>query len=166
MFWRQPIMHVLVCTSICSERERERSIEWLKIHVSLVFFFFFVFLTFGQANFARAVASLSKAQAKKVTRFLPNPERHWGPKLRAGRKITSKHISLLGPQALNGTVDHEDEEPIAKRQKAQEPSTNSWFWGISWKYVSGSNLPGPWSTPIILLFWKKKKKIVCFLFSF
>ncbi|KAK7836949.1 putative trna (guanine(26)-n(2))-dimethyltransferase 2 [Quercus suber] len=78
-----------------------------------------------QANFARAVASLSKAQAKKVTRFLPNPERHWGPKLRAGRKITSKHISLLGPQALNGTVDHEDEEPTAKRQKAQEPSTNS-----------------------------------------
>ncbi|GJV91628.1 probable tRNA (guanine(26)-N(2))-dimethyltransferase 1 [Tanacetum coccineum] len=29
-----------------------------------------------QANFARAVASLNKAQAKKVARFLPNPERH------------------------------------------------------------------------------------------
>ncbi|XVE78574.1 hypothetical protein DITRI_Ditri13aG0156800 [Diplodiscus trichospermus] len=42
-----------------------------------------------QANFARAVASLSKAQAKKVARFLPNLERHWGPKLRAGRQITS-----------------------------------------------------------------------------
>ncbi|KAE8021832.1 hypothetical protein FH972_007687 [Carpinus fangiana] len=81
-----------------------------------------------QANFARAVASLSKAQAKKVTRFLPNPERHWGPKLRAGRQITSKHISLLGPLALNGTVNHENgEEPTAKRQKTdeEEPTSNS-----------------------------------------
>ncbi|XP_062150958.1 tRNA (guanine(26)-N(2))-dimethyltransferase 2-like [Alnus glutinosa] len=79
-----------------------------------------------QANFARAVASLSKAQAKKVTRFLPNPESHWGPKLRAGRQITSKHISLLGPQALNGTVNHENgEEPTAKRQKIEEPTPNS-----------------------------------------
>uniref|UniRef100_A0A2N9HV00 tRNA (guanine(26)-N(2))-dimethyltransferase n=1 Tax=Fagus sylvatica TaxID=28930 RepID=A0A2N9HV00_FAGSY len=77
-----------------------------------------------QANFARAVSSLSKAQTKKVTRFLPNPERHWGPKLRAGRQITSKHISLLGPQAINETVNHEDEEPAAKRQKAEEPSSN------------------------------------------
>ncbi|CAJ2665855.1 unnamed protein product [Trifolium pratense] len=67
-----------------------------------------------QANFARAVASLSKAQAKKVARFLPNPEKHWGPKLRAGRTITSKHISLLGEAALNGVLNHEennDEEP-------------------------------------------------------
>lgn len=78
----------------------------------------------GQANFARAVASLSKAQAKKVTRFLPNPERHWGPKLRAGRQITSKHVSLLGPQALNATINHEEdgEERGAKRQKTQEPN--------------------------------------------
>jgi tRNA (guanine26-N2/guanine27-N2)-dimethyltransferase len=83
----------------------------------------FFFLSF-QANFARAVSSLSKAQTKKVTRFLPNPERHWGPKLRAGRQITSKHISLLGPQAINETVNHEDEEPAAKRQKAEEPSSN------------------------------------------
>lgn len=105
------------------QREREREIY--RVTENSFLFVFFFFLTFGQANFARAVASLSKAQAKKVTRFLPNPERHWGPKLRAGRKITSKHVSLLGPQALNGTVDHEDEEPTAKRQKAQEPSTNS-----------------------------------------
>ncbi|XP_041002555.1 probable tRNA (guanine(26)-N(2))-dimethyltransferase 2 [Juglans microcarpa x Juglans regia] len=77
-----------------------------------------------QANFARAVASLSKAQAKKVTRFLPNPERHWGPKLRAGRQITSKHVSLLGPQALNATINHEEdgEERGAKRQKTEEPN--------------------------------------------
>ncbi|XP_072958047.1 tRNA (guanine(26)-N(2))-dimethyltransferase 1-like [Typha angustifolia] len=60
-----------------------------------------------QANFARAVASLSKAQAKKVKRFLPNPERHWGPKVRAGRHITSKHVSLLGPELLNGSLNHE-----------------------------------------------------------
>ncbi|CAN4079499.1 unnamed protein product [Withania somnifera] len=85
-----------------------------------------------QANFSRAVASLSKAQAKKVARFLPNPERHWGPKLRAGRQITSKHVSLLGPKALNLINDHENgdcsnhengnssnhedvEEPVAKQ---------------------------------------------------
>lgn len=74
-----------------------------------------------QANFARAVASLSKAQAKKVARFLPNPERHWGPKLRAGRQITSKHLSLLGPEAINGSVNQaEDEEPKSKKQKMEE----------------------------------------------
>ncbi|XP_009624965.1 tRNA (guanine(26)-N(2))-dimethyltransferase 1-like isoform X3 [Nicotiana tomentosiformis] len=48
-----------------------------------------------QANFAQAVASLSKAQAKKVARFLPNPERHWGPKLRAGRQITERIVKML-----------------------------------------------------------------------
>ncbi|XP_059293841.1 tRNA (guanine(26)-N(2))-dimethyltransferase 1-like isoform X1 [Lycium ferocissimum] len=83
-----------------------------------------------QANFSRAVASLSKAQAKKVARFLPNPERHWGPKLRAGRTITSKHVSLLGPKALNAINNHEngdgsnhedvEEEPAAKRKKTEE----------------------------------------------
>ncbi|KAG5535209.1 hypothetical protein RHGRI_023109 [Rhododendron griersonianum] len=85
------------------------------------------------ANFARAVASLSKAQAKKVARFLPNPERHWGPKLRAGRQITSKHVSLLGPQALNGMNNHKAEEeqqeegnePQAKRKKTEDPNSLS-----------------------------------------
>lgn len=61
-----------------------------------------------QANFSRAVASLSQAQAKKVARFLPNPERNWGPKLRAGRQITSKHVSLLGPKALNAINSNEN----------------------------------------------------------
>lgn len=81
-----------------------------------------------QANFARAVASLSKAQAKKVARFLPNPERHWGPKLRAGRQITSKHISLLGPEAVNGSLKHDDDvddeeaQGEAKRQKRTDPT--------------------------------------------
>ncbi|KAJ6369840.1 hypothetical protein OIU76_028151 [Salix suchowensis] len=82
-----------------------------------------------QANFARAVASLSKAQAKKVARFLPNPERHWGPKLRAGRQITSKHISLLGPEAVNEHLNHENsEEPEPKRPKtddASDPTSSS-----------------------------------------
>ncbi|KAL0450434.1 UNVERIFIED_CONTAM: putative tRNA (guanine(26)-N(2))-dimethyltransferase 2 [Sesamum latifolium] len=77
-----------------------------------------------QANFARAVASLSKAQAKKVARFLPNPERHWGPKVRAGRQITSKHVSLLGAEAVNGVCKHEEgEEPASKRKKTEEPVT-------------------------------------------
>ncbi|KAK9924856.1 hypothetical protein M0R45_033203 [Rubus argutus] len=80
-----------------------------------------------QANFARAVASLSKAQTKKVARFLPNPERHWGPKLRAGRQITSKHISLLGPEAVNGILNQEEdgEEHNAKRQKTEDNPTSS-----------------------------------------
>ncbi|KAF5195976.1 tRNA (guanine(26)-N(2))-dimethyltransferase [Thalictrum thalictroides] len=75
-----------------------------------------------QANFARAVASLSKAQAKKVARFLPNPEKHWGPKLRAGRQVTSKHVSLLGPRALNGSDACEgDDEQEPKRRKIEDP---------------------------------------------
>ncbi|VAH89299.1 unnamed protein product [Triticum turgidum subsp. durum] len=61
-----------------------------------------------EANFSRAVAALSKAQVKKVNRFLPNPESHWGPKVRAGRRITSKHISLLGAEALHGAMSHQD----------------------------------------------------------
>ncbi|KAL1360986.1 hypothetical protein HN51_006365 [Arachis hypogaea] len=74
-----------------------------------------------QANFARAVASLSKAQAKKVARFLPNPEKHWGPKVRAGRQITSKHVSLLGEAAINGVLNQEDnEESKTKKQKVEE----------------------------------------------
>ncbi|KEH25136.1 N(2),N(2)-dimethylguanosine tRNA methyltransferase, putative [Medicago truncatula] len=76
-----------------------------------------------QVNFARAVASLSKAQAKKVARFLPNPERNWGPKLRAGRTVTSKHISLLGEAALNEALNHEqdnEEEPKSKKPKIEE----------------------------------------------
>ncbi|KAF5725422.1 N2 N2-dimethylguanosine tRNA methyltransferase [Tripterygium wilfordii] len=79
-----------------------------------------------QANFARAVASLSKAQAKKVARFLPNPERHWGPKLRAGRQVTSKHVSLLGSEAVNGHLEiKESEEPESKRQKTEYLASDS-----------------------------------------
>ncbi|XP_078436582.1 tRNA (guanine(26)-N(2))-dimethyltransferase 2-like [Wolffia australiana] len=75
-----------------------------------------------QVNFARAVGSLSKAQAKKVARFLPNPERHWGPKVRAGRQITSKHASLMGVDQINdkavGVIEEPDNgEPDLKRQK-------------------------------------------------
>lgn len=61
-----------------------------------------------QANFSRAVAAVSNAQAKKVNRFLPNPERYWGPKVRAGRTITSKHASILSHEAVNGAIRHED----------------------------------------------------------
>ncbi|XP_068501932.1 tRNA (guanine(26)-N(2))-dimethyltransferase 2-like isoform X3 [Phaseolus vulgaris] len=79
-----------------------------------------------QANFARAVSSLSKAQAKKVARFLPNPERHWGPKLRAGRQITSKHVSLLGPEAINGVINQEDdEEPKSKKPRTEDDTVTS-----------------------------------------
>lgn len=73
-----------------------------------------------QANFSRAVAALSNAQAKKVKRFLPNPERHWGPKVRAGRKITIKHASLLGPEAVNGAICHEEGKDSASDKPAPE----------------------------------------------
>ncbi|CAN1246006.1 Probable tRNA (guanine(26)-N(2))-dimethyltransferase 2 [Linum grandiflorum] len=84
-----------------------------------------------QANFARAGASLSKAQVKKVARFLPNPERHWGPKVKAGRTITSKHVSLLGPEAVNGYLSHEngggggggEEEEVEEEREAKRPKT-------------------------------------------
>lgn len=99
-----------------------------------------MFFLFWQANFARAIASLSKAQTKKVARFLPNPERHWGPKLRAGRQITSKHISLLGPDAVNGVLNHEeDEEHNAKRQKIEDHPTPNW-WNERFKYVNQVDL--------------------------
>ncbi|KAM7279457.1 hypothetical protein ACFE04_006591 [Oxalis oulophora] len=81
-----------------------------------------------QVNFSRALSSMSKAQAKKVARFLPNPEKHWGPKVRAGRKITSKHISLLGADAVNEHLSLEDvEEEVddTKRQKVEPSSSNS-----------------------------------------
>nr|ABD96937.1 hypothetical protein [Tarenaya spinosa] len=75
-----------------------------------------------KADFSRQVGSLSKAQAKKVARFLPNPEKHWGPKVRAGRLITSKHISLLGPEAVNGHLHHDqEEEEEDKDQEERDP---------------------------------------------
>ncbi|KAG6396146.1 hypothetical protein SASPL_142288 [Salvia splendens] len=75
-----------------------------------------------QANFARAAASLSRAQTKKVARFLANPERHWGPKLRAGRQITSKHASLLGPEVVNRLqkLKEVEDEPASKHKKIEE----------------------------------------------
>ena len=47
--------------------------------------------------------ALSKAREKGVARFLPNPEECWGPKPRAGRRITSKHTPSHGDMKLNGT---------------------------------------------------------------
>ncbi|KAJ0894155.1 putative tRNA (guanine(26)-N(2))-dimethyltransferase [Helianthus annuus] len=78
-----------------------------------------LFLCFGRLILPRAVASLSKAQSKKVARFLPNPERHWGPKLRAGRTITSKHVSLLGADAVNGVLNNNEEEAEERQVKRQ-----------------------------------------------
>ncbi|KAJ3669970.1 hypothetical protein LUZ60_010294 [Juncus effusus] len=90
-----------------------------------------------QANFARAVASLSKSQVKKVKRFLPNPEKSWGPKVRAGRTITSKHSSIYGTNIPNGSgtsagtdegsnveaqvekIENNEDEPACKRQKGE-----------------------------------------------
>ena len=51
-----------------------------------------------------------------MKRFLPNPESHWGPKVRAGRTITSKHISLLGAEALNGAISNQDANGASSHQ--------------------------------------------------
>lgn len=82
-----------------------------------------VYFVDWQANFARAAASLSRAQTKKVARFVANPERHWGPKPRAGRQITIKHASLLGREAvdrLQKLKEVEDDEAASKRKKTEE----------------------------------------------
>ncbi|CAN1780851.1 Probable tRNA (guanine(26)-N(2))-dimethyltransferase 1 [Linum perenne] len=55
-----------------------------------------------------SVVLTAVSEVKKAIRFLPNPERHWGPKVKAGRTITSKHVSLLGPEAVNGYLDREN----------------------------------------------------------
>uniref|UniRef100_A0A1J3E3N6 tRNA (guanine(26)-N(2))-dimethyltransferase n=1 Tax=Noccaea caerulescens TaxID=107243 RepID=A0A1J3E3N6_NOCCA len=73
-----------------------------------------------QADFSRHFGSLSKAQAKKVARFLPNPEKHWGPKVRAGRQITSKHVSLLGHDAVNGHLNDHTEAGVEEEEKEEE----------------------------------------------
>lgn len=118
----------LCCSSLCSLVHcifrffgtRQLICPLLVLHLELVASCSF------QANFARAVASFSKAQAKKVARFLPNPEKHWGPKLRAGRKITGKHVPLLGTKAVRAfsTLKVTD-EPAAKRKKTEDLDSNS-----------------------------------------
>ncbi|KFK37699.1 hypothetical protein AALP_AA3G017300 [Arabis alpina] len=73
-----------------------------------------------QVDFSRHIGSLSKAQAKKVARFLPNPEKHWGPKLRAGRQITSKHVSLIGHEAINGHLNQPHEEEVKEEEEVEQ----------------------------------------------
>ncbi|CAH2055301.1 unnamed protein product [Thlaspi arvense] len=76
-----------------------------------------------EVDFSRQVGSMSKAQAKKVARFLPNPEKHWGPKLRAGRQITSKHVSLIGHEAVNGHLNQRHEE-LKEDEEAEQGDNN------------------------------------------
>ncbi|XP_042472755.1 probable tRNA (guanine(26)-N(2))-dimethyltransferase 1 [Zingiber officinale] len=78
-----------------------------------------------QANFARAAASLSKAKVKKEVRYLPNPERHWGPKVKAGRQITSKHSSLLGPDIVTKSLGKEAETEEVREVEQDEQTANS-----------------------------------------
>ncbi|KAJ7567567.1 hypothetical protein O6H91_02G153100 [Diphasiastrum complanatum] len=59
-----------------------------------------------EANFSRARGAQSHAQSKGVARFLPNPEDYWGPKPRAGRRITDKHAALVGTAFSNGKFCH------------------------------------------------------------
>ncbi|KAI5062041.1 hypothetical protein GOP47_0022580 [Adiantum capillus-veneris] len=89
-----------------------------------------------QANFSKVNAALSKARTKGIPRFVPNPEEYWGPKPRAGRQLSSKHMhshGLTGPSpngashveagAAPQEVSAEEKvadaelEPESKRQK-------------------------------------------------
>lgn len=84
----------------------------------------------SQANFKKVQSATSKALASGVARFLPNPEEFWGPKPRAGRHLTQKHIASHGAEFVNGTRRAEGQAPIetatpaeapeAKRQKVEE----------------------------------------------
>lgn len=80
---------------------------------------------------------MSRALAAGVARFLPNPEEFWGPKPRAGRHLSSKHIASHGAAFVNGTLRAEGKPPIesagagpeeegsdAKRQKTEQWSIN------------------------------------------
>ncbi|KAG1366755.1 tRNA (guanine(26)-N(2))-dimethyltransferase [Cocos nucifera] len=65
-----------------------------------------VLTTVLEANFAQAIAPSWKSQAEKVRRFVLNPKRNWGPKIRGGWQIKSKHASTLGQKSANGLVSH------------------------------------------------------------
>lgn len=99
-----------------------------------------------QANFARAVASLSKAQVKKEVRYLPNPEKHWGPKVRAWRQITTKQCSLLGPEAASGSCGRDTNE--ASEAVADEMAEHSSHEGHATKRQKNGHLSASQSCSI------------------
>lgn len=65
-----------------------------------------------EANFKKVQSATSKALNSGVARFLPNPEEFWGPKPRAGRHLTSKHIASHGAAFVNGTLRAKGKDPI------------------------------------------------------
>eukprot|EP00850_Spirogloea_muscicola_P011482 SM000071S21106 [mRNA] locus=s71:391555:399694:+ [translate_table: standard] len=94
------------------------------------------------ANFVRVNAALSKAQLSGVSRFLPNPEQYWGPKPRAGRAVTARHLASTGlpvtatngmkqldhkedagrssKRLRDGTADNEDGSPVPPEDSCRE----------------------------------------------
>lgn len=76
-----------------------------------------------QANFSKVNAALSKARTKGIPRFVPNPEEYWGPKPRAGRQLSSKHMhshGLTGPSPNGASHEAEDEDDAMQKVKAEE----------------------------------------------
>lgn len=73
-----------------------------------------------QANFSKVNAALSKARTKGIPRFVPNPEEYWGPKPRAGRQITSKHLHAHGLVGSNGTSGEEAEDKVGVEEIGAE----------------------------------------------
>ncbi|CAM6032724.1 unnamed protein product [Sphagnum compactum] len=73
-----------------------------------------------EANFKKVPAAMSRALAAGVARFLPNPEEFWGPKPRAGRHLSSKHIASHGAEFVNGTLRAEGRPPIEETNDSAE----------------------------------------------
>lgn len=79
-----------------------------------------------EANFSRSSEAMSRAQANGVPRFIPNPETHWGPKPKAGRRIGPKHGQSTGltPSTVGGK-EKEGDTPPAKRVRETDESEKS-----------------------------------------
>ncbi len=75
-----------------------------------------------QAKFARVFSALSKGKMNKVARFTPNPESHWGPGTRAGRKkrpAAAQHFFKDGSNKAKKVEADETAGGAAKDQPQQ-----------------------------------------------
>ncbi|KAJ0968981.1 hypothetical protein J5N97_021858 [Dioscorea zingiberensis] len=74
-----------------------------------------------EANFAKAIGVVSKAQASSIARFLPKPERNCGPKIKAQRKIIPlNHASLLGPENIKMNRVFPEENRVKCRKEGDD----------------------------------------------
>lgn len=105
---------------------------------------------------------MSRALAAGVARFLPNPEEFWGPKPRAGRHLSSKHIASHGAEFVNGTLRAEGRPPIEETNDSAEEGNevkrqklNDWFQAC-WR---------EWEAIVLFLFHRNWYYVPSFIFS-